>query len=569
MKHHRLFKLIVLAIMIAGVVAMAACAPVPAPTPPPPAPTTAPASSSVSSAAPSSSASSAASSSAASSSAASSASSSAAAKPTTAPTTAAASAGTKDTLTVAINGEPANLQPAQPVGRLNELVNALIYDSLTTRDPQGNLIAALAQSWKRVDDNTWEFKLRPGVKFHNGDALTSDDVKFTYEQLVLADAAKSPHLTFLQTIKQVNVVDATTFQIITKQPDVLLPSRVFDLYGGIVPSKYFQQVGEAGFEAKPVGSGPYMFVSWAKNSQLTLTANPNYWGPQPGYKNLVLKFIADDAARMAAFQAGEVDIASNVPPERVNELSTNSKLDIRSGPSSRFYFLVFDTTKKPFNDVKVRQAVNYALDRDALVKGVSFGFGTPIASVFIPQTFGYDPSIKPVFDLNKAKQLLTDAGYPNGLDVGFDSFTGSIIDHSKVSQAIAGQLQKAGIRTALNIVDYGVFGPKRLAHQTAPMYIYSLGDWAFDMGVQLKSYLEGSQGYYYVDPEMGAEVDKALGMFDDAQRKAAYLNIQKEFYDKAIYGSVYQVYQIWGVAKNVDWTPQPDEMLRFQYAKPK
>jgi ABC-type transport system substrate-binding protein len=138
-----------------------------------------------------------------------------------------------------------------------------------------------------------------------------------------------------------------------------------------------------------------------------------------------------------------------------------------------------------------------------------------------------------------------------------------------VSQAIAGQLQKAGIRTTLNIVDYGVFGPKRLAHQTAPMYIYSLGDWAFDMGVHLKGYLDGSQGYYHIDPTLAAQVDKALGMFDDAQRKAAYMDIEKQFYDKAIYGSVYQVYQIWGAAKNVDWTPQPDEMLRFQLAKPK
>ena len=477
--------------------------------------------------------------------------------------------GLKETLVVAINGEPANLQPAQPVGRLNELVDALIFDSLTTRDQQGNLVPALAESWKRTNDTTWEFKLRSGAKFHNGDPVTSDDVKFTYEQLVLAADQKSPHLTFLATIKSVNVVDATTFQIITTQPDVLLPSRVFDLYGGIVPMKYYQKVGDAAFRTSPVGSGPFKFVDWVKGSQINLVANDDYWGTKTPFKKLALRFITDDAARMAAFLAGEVDIVSNVPPERVAELSANAKLDVRSGPSSRYYFLVFDSTKKPFDDVKVRQAVNLAIDRDALVKGVSSGFGTPIASIFIPQTFGYDATIKPVFDLDKAKALLTQAGYPNGLDVGFDSFTGSIVDHSKVSQAIAGQLQKAGIRTNLNIVDYGVFGPKRLAHQTAPMYIYSLGDWAFDMGVHLKGYLDGSQGYYHIDPALAAQVDKALGMFDDAQRKAAYAAIEKQFYDQAIYGSVYQVYQIWGAAKNVDWTPQPDEMLRLQLAKPK
>ncbi len=465
-------------------------------------------------------------------------------------------AAVKDTLVVAINGQPARLQPHNPVGRLNEIVNALIFDAMTTRDPQGKLVPALAESWKRLNDTTWEFKLRSGVKFHNGEPLTADDVK-------------SPHMTFLQTIKEVKVVDATTFQITTTQPDVLLPTRLFDLYGAVVPMKYYKEVGEEKFGTAPIGSGPYKFVEWVKDSHITLAANEGYWGTKPAYPKLTLRFITDDAARMAAVLAGEVDIASNVPPIRVDEIKASPNLDIRSGPSSRYYFLVMDTTKKPFDEVKVRQAVNYALDREALVKGVSRGYGTPIASVFIPQTFGYDPSIKPVYDLDKAKKLLADAGYPNGLDITFDSFTGSIVDHSQVAEAIVAQLEKAGIRAKLNVAEFGVFGPKRLAHQTAPIYIYSLGDWAFDMGVHLKSYVEGSQGYYYVDPVLGGKIDKVLGIFDDAQRKAAYAEIQKEFYDKALYGSVYQLAQIWAVSKKVDWEPQPDEMWRFHLAKAK
>ncbi len=539
MKHYQSWKWLVRMTFVIGILALSACAPAPAPTVPPPTAAPPAAQPTV-----------------------------AAAQPTTAPKpTDAPKPPAKDTLIIAINGQPAVLQPQQPVGRLNELVNALIFDSLTTRDPQGKLVPALAESWKRVDDTTWEFKLRSGVKFHNGDPLTADDVKFTYEQLVLPAEVKSPHLTFLQTIKQVKVIDATTFQILTTQPDVLLPSRVFDLYGSVVPMKYYKEVGDAKFGTAPVGSGPFKFVEWVKDRQITLAANDQYWGKKTPFKTLVLRFITDDAARMAALLAGEVDIASNVPPTRVDELNASGKLDVRAGPSSRFYFLVMDTTKKPFDDVKVRQALNNALDRDALVKGVSRGYGTPIASVFIPQTYAYDASIKPVFDLNKSKQLLTEAGYPNGLDIGFDSFTGSIVDHSKVAEAIAGQLEKAGIRAKLNVAEFGVFGPKRLAHQTAPLYIYSLGDWAFDMGVHLKSYVEGSQGYYHVDATLGAKIDKALGMFDDAQRKAAYVEIQKEFFDKALYGSVYQAYQIWGVSKAIGWDPQPDEMLRFELAK--
>jgi peptide/nickel transport system substrate-binding protein len=481
--------------------------------------------------------------------------------------TAVPPAAVKDTLTVAINGQPAKLQPQQPVGRLNEIVNALIFDALTTRDAEGKLVPALAESWKRIDDTTWEFTLREGAKFHNGDPVTSDDVKFTYEQLVLIPEVKSPHATFLQTIKEVKVIDPRTFQIITKTPDVILPSRVFDLYGSVVPAKYYKEVGEEKFSQAPIGAGPFKFVEWVKDSHMTLEANKEYWGTKPEFDKLVLRFITDDAARMAALMAGEVDMASNVPPTRVDELKANAQLDVRTAPSSRYYFVVMNSTAKPFDDARVRKAVNLAIDRDALVKGVGRGFGTPIASVFIPQTFGYDPEFKPIYDPEQAKKLLTEAGYPNGFDVTFDAFTGSIVDHSKVAEAIVAQLEKVGIRAKLNMAEFGVFGPIRLAKTTNPMYIYSLGDWAFDMGVHLKSYVEGSQGYYYLNPELAAKIDKALGMFDDTERKAAYKEIQKEFYDQAPYGAVYQLEQLWGVGKNLDWHPQPDEMWRFHLVK--
>lgn len=474
----------------------------------------------------------------------------------------------KDTLIVAINGQPSRLQPQAPVGRLNELVDALIFDALLTRSSEGNLVPALAESWKLVDQTTWEFKLRANAKFHNGDPVTSEDVKFTIEQLVLNPDVKSPHQTFLQTIKEVKVVDAQTFQIITTKPDVVLPSRMFDLYGSIVPKKYYEQVGDAGFDSAPIGAGPFKFVSWTKDSEMVLEAFPEYWGEAPGYKKLVLKFITDDATRMAAVMAGEVDIASNIPPARAAEIGNLENYKVASAPSSRYYFLVTDTTKKPFDDIRVRQALMYAFDRDALLQGISYGYGTSLMIPFIPQTFGYDDSYKVEYNPEKSKQLLAEAGYPDGLEIGFDAFTGSIVDHSKLAEAVSAQLEQAGFKTTLNIAEYGVFGPKRLAHETAPLYIYSLGDWAFDMGVHLKSYVEGSQGYYYVEPELGAKIDAALGEFDDAKRTEAYKEIQKEFFDKALYPAIYQINQIWAVSKSVDWTPQMDEMLRFNLAKP-
>ena len=402
------------------------------------------------------------------------------------------------TLIVALNGEPPKLDPSQPVGRLNEIANTLLFDALTTRDARGNLRPALALSWSRLNDTTWQFKLRPNVKFHNGEEFNADTVKFNLEQLLLKPEANSPHRTFVQTIKQVDVVGPLTVNIITNGPDVLLPFRLSDLYGVMAPAKYYQQVGPAGFAEKPVGTGPFKFVEFKKDQYLRLATNDAYWGTKPSFKELVLRPIVDDSTRMAALLAFEVDIANAVPYARVSELKSNSNIQVVRSPTTRFYFGVFNTNVKPFDDKRVRQAVNYALDVNSMIKNLFMGYGTRIASVFIPSTFGYDPSVQPYpYDPAKAKLLLAEAGYPNGFDTEFDSFTGSLVDHSKLAEVIVAQLAQVGIRAKLNVTDFGVFGPKRLAFNTAPMYIYSLGDWAFDMGIHLPSYLEGSQGYYY------------------------------------------------------------------------
>ncbi len=470
----------------------------------------------------------------------------------------------KTTLTVALNGEPAKLDPSQPVGRLNEIANTLLFDSITTRDAQGNLKPALAVSWNRLNDTTWQFKLRPSVKFHNGEEFNADTVKYNLEQLLLRPEANSPHRTFVQTIKQVDVVDPLTVNIVTNGPDVLLPARLSDLYGVMAPAKYYQQVGPEGFAQKPVGSGPFKFVEFQKDRYLKLATNDDYWGTKPPFKELILRPIVDDSARMAALLAGEVDIASNVPYVRVNDLKGNPNLQLVNAHTTRYYFGVFNTNVKPFDDKRVRQAVNYALDVDSIIKNLFIGYGTRIASVFNPSTFGYDPNIKPYpYDPAKAKQLLAEAGYPNGLDTEFDSFTGSLVDHSKLSEVIVSQLAQVGIRAKLNVSDFGVFGPRRLAFNTAAMYIYSLGDWAFDMGIHLPSYLEGSQGYYYKNKELFDKVAEANKTFDEAKRKAMFSDIQKDMKEDAPYIFLFQLDAIWGLGKNVQWAPPLDETWRF------
>ena len=478
-------------------------------------------------------------------------------------------ANTPDTLIVAVNGQPARLLPSQAVGRLNEVINSQMYQSLVTHDQDGKLIPLLAESYKNIDPTTWEFKLRPNVKFSNGTPLTSEDVRFTIEETILPVALNSPHRIFMNIIKQVQVIDPLTFRIVTNTPDVILPLRVFDIHGSIISKAQYQKVGADNYDKEAIGAGPYKLVEWVKDSHIRLVMNENYWGTKPAYKNLLIKFIVDDAARVASLLAGEVDLISNVPPTRVEEIGAVKDLEVLTAGSTRAYFMVVDNTRKPFDDLRVRQAISLAIDREALVKAIARGYGVPVSLLFIPQTFGFNADLKQQYDPVKAKQLLTDAGYPNGFDTEFDSFTGSIVDHSKLAEAIVGQLAKIGIRAKLNIVDFGVFGPKRLANQTAPMYNYSFGDAYFDHGVNIPTFLSGKNGYYFVDPALSEKFNKAIGTFDEKERAKLYQEIQAELYNQAVMPGQYQIRQIWASQKTVNYTPQVDEMWRLFLAKPK
>lgn len=474
-----------------------------------------------------------------------------------------------DTLYVGINGQPVRLLAFLSVGRLNEIVNTMMYESLTTHNEQDELVCLLAESYKALDGNTWEFKLKKGIKFSNGDPMTADDVKFTFDK-ILDENTKSPFKTFLSSIKEVRAIDPETVHFITYTTDVLLPIRISDIYGSIVSKKHYEKVGPDNYDKEPIGTGPYVMKEWVKDSHITFEENPNYWGKKPGYKKQILKFIPDNAARIAALQAGELNLISNVPPAQVDALKAEKGIVILSAPGTRAHYLVTDVNKAPFNDIRVRQAVFHAIDRDALIKAILKGYGVPVYSVFIPQTFGYVDSIKPEYNPEKAKALLKEAGYENGLEIEFDSFTGGITDHSKIAEAVLGMLEEVGIKAKLNIEEQGVFGPRRLKNDTAVLYNYSFGDAFFDHGPNFRTFTGGAQGYYYAnDAELTAKIDAALAEFDPEKRKEKYNEIVKDFYDKQVLIGLCRQDQIWAADETVNYKPQSDEMFRFFTATPK
>lgn len=465
-------------------------------------------------------------------------------------------------ITIALNGEPNTLDPVFAAGRLSQAFLANIYDGLTAHKQDGTLEPALAVSWEALDDNTWQFKLREGVTFHNGEAFTAASVKASLDR-IFDPANESPMIGRVGEISEVEVVDDFTVNITTETPDVLLPVRLSELYGSVVPAQYVAEVGTEGFADAPVGTGPFKFVEWVPNQHIVLEANEDYWRGAPAVDRITVYPITEDAARMAALQTGEVDIVSNVPAFQVAELEA-AGLQIATVPSTRFFFLVMRTDMPPFDDVRVRQALNYALDVPALIDAVQFGLGDQLATVVIPQAFGYDPSIEPYpHDLERARELLAEAGYPDGFDATFDAFTGSIVDHTRVAEAVAGQLSEAGMRFELNVTEFGVFSPLRLDNDTAPLYIYSFGDWALDGDNSFYLLLQGQSGYYYDNEEAVELYEQERGTFDLAEREALLKELQQLFKEDAPYGYLYQIDTIWGLQENINYVPRTDELTWF------
>ena len=466
-------------------------------------------------------------------------------------------------VTIALSGEASTLDPQRATDRLTSIITSNIFSSLTFRDPQLGIQPGLAKSFKRLDDRTWQFDLREGVKFHNGEPFDAHAVKFSIER-ILDPATKAPHISYVSTIERVEVVSPMTVKVVTKAPDPLLLYRVAELHGQIVPPKYLQEKGPVEFARAPVGTGPYRVERFVKNDRLVLVANDAYWRGAPKVKRITIRPVKEDATRMAMLLSGEADLVNNVPAVQVARLQSSGRVTVKTVTTPRVFHVVIDTTKPPFTDIRVRQALNYAVDVPTIINKVFMGHGQRIATLVGTKSFGYDPKIQPYpYDPERARKLLAEAGYPNGFAVTFDAFTGSIVDHTIVAEAVAGYLEKVGIKVTMNVTESGVFEPVRLANKTNPLFIYSFGDIWLDAALPLNYAMQGKLGHYYQNPPLKAKLDEANRTLDEGKRRAMYAEIQQAFRDEAVKIYLFQYAAIYGTSARVRFTPPEDEILRF------
>jgi peptide/nickel transport system substrate-binding protein len=293
-----------------------------------------------------------------------------------------------------------------------------LYDSLLRWDTALQLQPGLATAWRAVNDTTWEFTLRPGVKFHDGAPLTAEDVRATLERNLVP--GKTVVTAGFTTIESVQAVTPTLVRVITKKSDPLLPVRMAQMGSQILPARLTTDDGVKELARRPVGSGAYRFVEWVKDERLVMEANRDWWGWEgraPAIDRVVWKAIPDDFPRLVALEKGDADIVTSLPPDRVKSIAEGRNTRVVSVPSSRTVEFNINSTQPPLSDKRVRQAMHYALDVPAIIRSLFGGLGKPMAGALADTDFGYNAAIKPyAYNPARARALLGEAGLAGGID---------------------------------------------------------------------------------------------------------------------------------------------------------
>lgn len=476
------------------------------------------------------------------------------APPTEAPTATPAPAGPAGKVVIAIGGDPSTLDPQYADDGNERAVNDNIYEMLLFRDPKTMEIGpGLAESWKQVDPTTWEFKLRQGVKFHNGEPFNAEAVVFSVKRII-DPAFKSEQLSFVATLKDAKAVDDYTVQIITDGPDPILPARLS--WMKIVPPKYTAENAKD-FPNNPVGTGPYKFVEWKKGDHITLVANEEYWGGAPKIKDVIIRPIPEEATRLAALKAGEVDLVRGLIPEYVQDVPKSAYI-----PGLEFPWIRINANKGKLADVRVRQALNYAVDKDALAQSLYLGYAVPAdGQILTKGHFGYNPNVKAYpYDPDKAKALLKEAG-AEGLTVELVGESGRWLKDKELIEAVAGQLTEVGINVQVKIVEWSAWLDLLFAGaEKAPDLQFSSHDNVLldaDRTLSALFHSKGSQAAYS-NPEVDKLVDEGRTETDVTKREEMYHKVVQIVHDEAACIFLLNLDDVYGLSKRLEWTPRLD-----------
>ncbi|HEX3178918.1 MAG TPA: ABC transporter substrate-binding protein [Methylomirabilota bacterium] len=445
---------------------------------------------------------------------------------------------------------PTWFDPAETSGIITPyMILYALHDALVKPMPGNSMAPSLAESWSASPDGrTYDFTLRAGATFHNGDAVTADDVKFSFERYRGAGAKP-----LKERVAGVDVVDRThvRFRLKAPWPDFLLFYTNASGAGWIVPRRYVERVGDEGFKKAPIGAGPYKFVSFTPGVELIVDAFDRYWRKAPNVKRLVFRSIPDETTRLAALKNGEVDVAYSIRGELAQELEKTPGLTLKPTVIQAPFWVYFADqwdTKSPWHDQRVRVAANQAIDRAAINDALTLGHSRLSMSI-VPTTFEFFWS-PPAYrhDPAAAKKLLAAAGYPNGFDAG-EYFCDA--SYANLAEAVVGDLQRVGIDAKLRPLERAAFfsgyGSKKFKN------LIQGASGAFgNAATRMEAFVVSGGTYVYGSyPDLDGLYREQASELDRKKREATLHRMQQLLYDKAVYAPLWELAFLNGVGPRV------------------
>lgn len=391
-------------------------------------------------------------------------------------------------LRVAMPIEATSIDPAAMIQPYNGSVSLHLYDGLIRRKPDMTLEPGLATSWRSLDDTTWEFRLRKGVKWHDGSDFSASDVIATIDRIRALDVPVSFRL-YTSTIATMTAVDPLTLRIKTQAADPLLPGKLSFLF--ITPAKV-KAAPSADFNngTAAIGTGPYRFTEYLPGQRIVFSKFAGYWGEPAQFDRIIFNTMPNEAARVAALLANNVDLVVDASPDSVAQLKANRDIHVSVGPQDRIISMFFnfgDTTKyvtgadgkplpsNPFKDIRVRKAFSKAVDRDAIISRVLDGLGQKDGQIFPTGYAGASATLKPdTYNLQEARELMKQAGYPSGFGLTMQCTSGRFMRDKEVCEAIAAMLAQIGVKVTVQAVPFAVHTKMRLSRELN-FFMYSGG----------------------------------------------------------------------------------------------
>lgn len=436
------------------------------------------------------------------------------------------------------------------------------WEPLVARDGEDKLVPALAERWETLSPTHWRFHLRKGVKWHDGTPFTAADVKFTIDYVIDPKQVYA-RKTRIAGVTGAEIVDDMTVDIRTTTPAPLLLRGLADI--PIESKAHTDKVGQAAAHRKPMGTGPWKYVEWVSGDHYDLVANADYWGGAPPMKKLRIRAIPEGATRVASLVAGETDIIEEIPVDLLPSVEKRKNLRIDAVESSVSLVETFDTRKPPFNDIRVRLALDYAIDKQAIWKQMLGGYGSVLDGQLVTKgTFGYNPNLKArPYDPAKAKALLAEAGYPKAFDNKITTLSGRYLSDVDIANAVAGMMTEVGVKTSVNVVEGAVWAQLDRSREPGSMHQvgwFSVGDADFNT----VWYTEGGKRNYWTNAEFDKLWLEARSTMDEAARLKAYNRMMEIMHDEVPSIFLFGLPRISGRSEKVSgWMPSRDSLLRL------